>query len=143
MVGSGSGFYRLFDHTADIGMDVGAPTLEALFETAALALFDIVTDPARVEPRDVLPVEAAGADHEETLVRWLSELLFLHDTRDLLFCGFRVLEISGTSVRGTATGEPFDPERHEVRTEIKAVTYHQVTVTRERDLWKARIVLDV
>ncbi len=136
-------FYSLFDHTADIGVDVGAPDLSALFENAALAMFDILTDLSLVSPVTSVPIRAGGADIEETLVRWLSELLYLHDVRGFLFSVIRVSGISPTSVRGVASGEPFEPGRHEVRTEVKAVTYHQVSVTKEGEMWKARYVIDV
>jgi len=143
-VDSASGsYYSQFDHTADIGVDVGAPDLASLFETSALALFDILTDLSLVRPSTVVPVHAAGAGLEETLIRWLSELLYLHDVQGILFCRVNVLSVSPGGVSGTASGEPFEPGRHEVRTEVKAVTYHQVSVSRDGDRWKARYVVDV
>jgi SHS2 domain-containing protein len=41
-------------------------------------------------------------------------------------------------------GETFDPQRHEFRTEIKAVTYHELAVTQQKDgTWKTRIIFDI
>jgi hypothetical protein len=38
------------------------------------------------------------------------------------------------------TGEQFDPRRHLMLTELKAVTYHQLNLARAGGEWKARIV---
>jgi SHS2 domain-containing protein len=40
-------------------------------------------------------------------------------------------------------GEQFDPRRHVMLTELKAVTYHQLNVEGAEGGWKARIVFDV
>ena len=138
-----SGSYSMFDHTADVGVDVTASSPEALFETAAVALFDLLVDTRALAPRVERFITVTGVDYEELLVRWLAELLYLHDTEGLLFSRFTVTELSAGWLTGTATGELYDPERHHVKTEIKAVTYHQVSVRPENGGWKARIIFDV
>jgi SHS2 domain-containing protein len=125
---------------------VTAPSLEILFKTAAAALFDLLATrhdetPAPIEVEREIRV--AGADREELLVRWLSELLYLHDAEGLIFHAFEITDLQDGHLAGRVTGERYDPERHRPGTEIKAVTYHQVLVQREGDLWKARLVFDV
>jgi SHS2 domain-containing protein len=70
--------YSWFDHTADVGVEVTAPSLEILFKTSAAALFDLLAE-RRSEVAASIQVEreirVTGADREELLVRWLSELL--------------------------------------------------------------------
>lgn len=138
-----SGSYHLFDHTADIGIDVVAPTAEAVFETAARALFEQIAQLGDVAPRVERRIAVTGADRAELLVRWLAELLYLHDTEGLLFSEFKVTRLSPGELAGRASGEPYDPERHQLNTEIKAVTYHQVAVERGDGGWRARVVFDV
>jgi SHS2 domain-containing protein len=48
-----------------------------------------------------------------------------------------------TSVRGSLTGEPYDPARHEIKVEIKAVTYHQLTIKQEGGQWVGRVIVDI
>jgi SHS2 domain-containing protein len=48
-----------------------------------------------------------------------------------------------TSVRGSLRGEPYDPGRHEIKVEIKAVTYHQLTIKKEGDQWAGRVIVDI
>lgn len=78
-------------HTADIGFEVRAPTLEGLFEGAAEGLIDALglepaeRDPADDAPADRMPsredgresefVRLARPDLERLLVHWLRELL--------------------------------------------------------------------
>ena len=139
----GRGTYRLFDHTADIGVEISAPTLQSLFETAAESLFDLLADTSSVSAREERSVVVAGADLDDLLVRWLAELLYMHDAEGWLFSRFAVPSVAGERLEGVAAGELYDPGRHRIKTEIKAVTYHQAAVTRTENGWKARIVFDV
>src|SRR5438093_9278228 len=92
--------YSLVDHTADLGITLRGPDLATLFEDAALAMLDVIADLGRVEPREERRIEVTGLDREDLLVAWLGEILSLHDAEDLLFCRFRVEEISETGASG-------------------------------------------
>lgn len=138
------GTYHLFDHTADVGIEVTARSRPELFETSAIALFDLITDVRSVEARSEREVAVSARDTDELLVRWLSELLFLHDAEGEMFSRFVVSLLTPTHLTARIGGEPFDPSRHPVKTEVKAVTYHQVTVrTRDDGVHEARFVVDV
>ena len=137
-------WYRLIDHTGDIAMLVRAATLPALYGAAARALFDVILDVRTVEPRERLDVGVDGAvDAEDLLVRFLSELLFLHDSRGWLFRGAEILELGSDRLRASAIGEPFDPARHAIQREVKAVTYHHLLLSEDAEGWSARLVLDL
>ena len=48
------------------------------------------------------------------------------------------------SLSGVVRGESINPRRHHLRSDVKAVTYHQFEVGRlESGGWKARVVLDI
>jgi SHS2 domain-containing protein len=81
-------------------------------------------------------------DLETLLVSWLQELLYLLDTEDLVFGRFQV-KIHDLSLEATAWGEPFDPSIHTIKTEIKAVTYHQLEVARSELGWQAQVIFDI
>jgi SHS2 domain-containing protein len=82
---------------------------------------------------------------EDLLVRWLTELLYLHESRSWVFSSFRLegVDRRRMTARGSAAGEPVDPSRHRLLREVKAVTYHQIRLVRSRGLWRVRIVFDV
>ncbi len=140
----GSPWYRLLDHTGDVALLVRAPTLEGIYDGAARALFEVIVDVRTVGATDSVPVEVERAvDAEALLVRFLSELLFLHDARGWLFRGFDARSLSAEAVRGEASGERFDPHRHRILRQVKAVTYHHLLLSRDADGWSARLVLDL
>ncbi len=137
-------WYRLIDHSGDIAMLVRAATLPALYDAAARALFDVILDVRTVEPRERLDIGVEGAvDAEDLLVRFLSELLFLHDSRGWLFRGAEILDMGPDRLHASAIGEPFDPARHAIQREIKAVTYHHLLLSEDAEGWSARLVLDL
>jgi SHS2 domain-containing protein len=137
--------YEFFEHTADAGAVVRGATLGRLFENAARALFDLICDRRTVRPRRRRRVAVAGSGPEDLLVRWLSELLYLHDTGGWLFSSFRIARLDRRrwTALGAAFGEPLDRRRHRLRREIKAITYHQMRLVRGRSAWRVRIVFDV
>lgn len=131
------------EHKADEMVSVTAATLPELFERAAWAMFSILTDVEAVRERDRVAVAVEASDREALLVKWLAELNFLHQTQQKLFCRFDVQAIGDTHLRAEAHGETRDPARHPVYVEIKAVTYHGLSVREEAGGWHATVLFDV
>ena len=135
--------YETFDHTADIGVRVFGRTVEEVFANAAYALFDQLTDLRKVGERATQEISVEGADREDLLIRWLGELLFLSLSRGYLFKEFSILHLNSNSLKAIARGEIFDPSRHRFKTEIKAVTYHQVEVKQKDKGWEGKVIFDI
>ena len=135
--------YEFFDHTADMGLRIYGSSLAALFENAGYALFDAMTDTARVKPRQTLRFRLRRDNMEELLVEWLGSLLYEFDTAGLLFSRFSVEHIDALSLAAGACGEPLQPGVHELKAAVKAVTYHGLSIRRENGLWQATVVIDV
>ncbi len=135
--------YKTFNHTADLGIEVYGEDQKRLFVNAGFALFDLITDMDKVEVKTSLPLTAEGIDSEDLMVSWLRELLYLHQVKGYLFRGFAIHEMSEEVLKATVKGEKFDPRRHELIREIKAVTYHQIKVACEKGVWISRIVFDI
>ena len=134
---------REFDHTGDLGIEVEGESLAAVFEEAALGMFGLLTDLSTVNDLNEYHVSVNGADVVELLLNWLSELNFMHLTERVLFCRFNVKILDDGRLGGSAGGEPIDPIRHKIYTEIKAVTYHEMAVEKRNDRWHARIIFDI
>ncbi|MEE9122128.1 MAG: archease [Syntrophobacteria bacterium] len=136
------GSFQFIDHTADAGILVKAPTLEGMFETAGLGFSELVT---RVDSLKCLiqrQFRLQEDDMETLLVSWLQELLYLLDTEGLIFGRFQV-NLKDFSLEATAWGDVFDPDIHTMKTEIKAVTYHQLEVVEDDQGWKAQVIFDI
>ncbi len=140
------GRWETFDHTADVGMIVTGVDLNDLFRTAAEALFDyIVMNRKDVRSTMHETVTLTSEDTGDLLITWLNELIFLSETKHLLYAEF-VVNVSGDgrSLVATIGGEPVDRERHELDHEVKAVTRHGVEIQDlEKDGWVAEFILDI
>jgi SHS2 domain-containing protein len=135
--------FEVFDHTADLGLRIQAADLSGLFAEGARALSSvIVSNPDAVEPRDSLMLHVAGRDLEYLFVDWLDELLFLFESKRFLASEFET-ELDDTGLSATVRGEPCDPARHVLAHEVKAVTYHGLTVEQSSDGWRAEVILDI
>ncbi len=135
--------YRVFDHTADLGVEVTAATLEEIYAGAAIALFDLLTDLATVRAETSREIVIEGEDAADLLVNFLRELLDAFNGDGFLMKSCLVREVDSRQLKALIRGERFDPAHHRIEQEIKAVTYHQASVERTEDGWKARVVFDV
>lgn len=135
------------DHTGDIGIRVTAETMPQLFERAAVGTFHVLTDLSAVRATEETSISVTGRDREALMVRWLSELNYRHTVEDRLYCDFAVDSIAETEEGLTLTamirGEPIDPKRHTVYTEIKAVTFHGLKVEDIDDGWSVQVIFDM
>ena len=135
--------YETFDHTADLGIRIFGRSYEEVMTNAAYALFDLLTDLDRVQEAFAYSICVEAADPGELLVCWLSELLFLFESQGTLFKRFQFSHLSQRSLQAVAHGEIFTPSRHEFKTEIKAVTYHQAVVRENDGRWEGRVIFDI
>lgn len=135
--------YVLIDHTADLGMEVYGKDLKELFQNAGEALFEIICDRAQVVELVEKQLCVDGDDLEQLMVMWLGELLYLHDAERLLFRRFEIQELEDKMLKAVVYGEAFSEGRHTMRTELKAVTYHQIRVRQEETRWTSRVIFDV
>jgi SHS2 domain-containing protein len=135
--------FEILDHTADIGVIVYGESLGTLFENAGEAFFHLITDLRKVRRRIEKRIDIGGESLDRLMVDWLSELLYLHDVEGLLFKGFRVKSAGKDGLKAVAKGEPFQEGVHIIKTEVKAVTYHQIEVRQEKGRWRAQIIFDL
>lgn len=135
--------YKTFDHTADLGIKVYGKDQRELFVNAGRALFDLITDLDKIETKTSLSLNLEAVDREDLLVSWLRELLYFHQSEGYLLNDFVLHDLEEQSLRATVKGEIYETNRHELTREIKAVTYHQLKITQEKERWVARIVFDI
>ncbi len=135
--------YRVFDHTADLGVEVSAATVEELYAAAAFALFDLLTDLSAVRAGIAKDIVVTGEDQADLLVNFLREVLYIWNGGGFLVKTCLIREVTPQRLKALLRGEFFDPARHRIKQEIKAVTYHQATVCETKKGWIAKIVFDV
>jgi len=135
--------YRVFDHTADLGVEIFGHTLEDMFVNAAYAVFDLMTDLHLVRSGTEKIIVVDGEGIEDLLVNYLREILYLFNGEGFLPKQCSVAISDPSHLQANLSGEAFDRDRHPIHMEIKAVTYHQISVTKTTDGWVARVILDV
>jgi len=137
------GTFESIEHTADIGIAVRATTLGDVFETAAEGMFSFLIDPMQVENRAWRDRRVEADDREGLLVAWLNDLLVLLAAEEFVPKIFVVDEVTERRLHATVHGEPVDPAKHHFKLDIKAATYHMLSVNQTDDGWSARIIFDV
>lgn len=142
--------FEQIPHTADLQIRVYGSTLEELFSNAVVGMFQAIEPRSKlckqVEDRLVcssLPrireLEIESPDQEGLLVDYLSEALYLSDVHDEAYLKADVHELSDTYIKVTVYGVPV----YGFTIEIKAVTYHGLSIEKKDDIWQADIVFDI
>ena len=135
--------YDIIEHTADVGLHAQAETLAEAFSYLAKGMFDLITDESDIDDRNRYEIACSADDMEQLLVDWLSELLFVHETEEVVFNRFEVtINQEKCSLSAQVYGEPFDPSKHRLGMQIKAVTYHMLMVTKEPP-YQAQVLFDI
>jgi SHS2 domain-containing protein len=134
--------YQLIDHAADLGIDARGDSRAELLEALAEGLAEVICPPKTVSPREVRRVAVQAEDGEAATVDFLNALLRLIQAEHFLVAAVKV-QATETAVCAEVAGEPYDPARHELAREVKAVTYHELKVARERGRWYGRVICDL
>ena len=119
--------YEVIDHTADLMVKAHGKTLEECFANAGYALFDQTVDLFGFRPELTFEVDVFGETTEDLLYSFLSELLFLEDCYGVVLCEL-VVRFNKDGLNCVGKGEILDKSKHRVKSEIKAVTYHMLSV---------------
>ncbi|ATZ60717.2 MAG: archease [Methanosarcinales archaeon Met12] len=130
--------------TADVCFRAYGATLDEVFANAALAMFETMVETKGVVPKITKDVEVNGEDLVSLMFNWLNELLFYVDAEGLVFSRFNVkVDERRMTLSAKATGEQIDFQRHETKTDVKACTYHDMTIEKRNGKWVAQVILDV
>ena len=133
--------HRVLSHTADTGIEATAGTLADLIRELAKGMFSLVAELPETAAECWHTARVEAGTPEDLVVDLLSELLWLSEVEDLVFCVFRVTtdEHSATVEAGGVPVADVDT----TGTPIKAVTYHQLVVEPRGDGWYGRVYFDV
>lgn len=130
---------------ADCAMEVQGDDLDDLFATAAAAVAELMVDPATISLTAERRVTLTAPALDLLLYDWLSELIYLKDSEQLVFplASVRVRHEAPCQLEARMSGGVIDRERTELRADPKAVTFHQLTVEPCAHGWRARVVIDI
>jgi protein archease len=135
--------FRVLEHTADVGFEATGATREEAFSNAALALQDLSVDLESITAREEVAIAVDGENSQELLVNWLSQILYLFDAESWVFRDFKLARLEDRRLEATARGEKFDRDRHHVKLQVKAITYHQLALEAVPGGWRAQVYVDI
>jgi SHS2 domain-containing protein len=138
---------EMLDHTADVGFELRASTLEELFDEARRALLMVVFERPPEEGEEEGEIQLSAPDLETLLVRWVNELIYLVQDAGFVPVGaeMRIQRTEGAnlSLEASLAGAPLLLEEYGWQGEIKSATFHGLDIANEDEGWHARVILDV
>jgi len=134
--------FELLDHTADIAMRAHGGSLEELFANAAAGMASAMYDPDEVPGEFELPVEAAADEPDLLLVAFLNEILYTMEAERFVYRSAKLRRVADGRAEGVLLGTR-TPEGFRFFAEIKAVTYHELTLVKKEEMFEATVLFDV
>ena len=126
-----------------MGMVVEGADVKEVFVNAANAMTDLMVEGDMGGKGAKRQITIEGEDYSDLMVRWLGEILYLFDAEHLLANGIVIKSINPTRLLAELILTRLKKAQHQILREIKAVTYHQISVQRVHDGWEARIIFDI
>ncbi|MFH1847370.1 MAG: archease [Candidatus Omnitrophota bacterium] len=135
--------YEQIPHTADLAVRVYGKTLEELFENAAYAMFDLISEIKKVKKNEIVEIQVKALDQETLLIAWLNELLYICFSKKSLFCNFSIRCLTDIELNAGIIGQDIGKDTGLILKEIKAATYHDVNIKKTKTGYQVDIVFDV
>lgn len=120
--------YELLDHTADVAVKAYGGTLEEAFASAAEAMFELMTDKTPIEKKEKVTLEAESIDPPGLLVKFLSDLIVIHEVENMVLKDFTVRFTGENKLKAEGWGEKFVKERHGHGIHVKGVSYYSMEI---------------
>ena len=142
--------YRFLEDIAlaDIAYEAYGKSLNEVFENSALAIFELSAEVKTVKPKKKLEIKLKHEKLDNLLYDFLSEILFLKDSKYMVFKGVKV-KISEDKknkkfeLKATLKGDTINSEKQHLENDIKAITMHMFELNKVKNGYKARIVVDI
>ena len=135
--------FEFIEHTADIGLVAYGADMKQVFANAARGLFSLITELDAVSEKKKRDIQVSAPDREALLVNWLNELIYLFEAKGILFNRFEITNITDGELKAIAYGEKINLAKHELKTQVKAATYHLLKIEQKDDGWRAQVIFDV
>jgi len=134
--------FNEIDHSGDIGIEVRGKDMAEMLENATMGLASLLCwneVHGVVERR----IRVSSASAEDLLVDWLGEVISVAGVYGELYGAARIDRTGEWYAEGALLGERVDPSKHELRFDVKAATYHGVTVERRPGGYYGRVIFDL
>jgi len=134
--------FKFLEHTADIKFQAFGADVEEVFGNSALAMFNAMYS-GKVKEKKNFKINVKGKDFESLLYNFLEELLFLLDSKNFFLSKIKSIKIDKKKLKLEAEVLGDDTKNYEIHLDVKAVTYNEMFVKRQKKNWIAQVVVDV
>ena len=138
--------YRYIEHVSDAKVEAYGRTINEAFANSAKALINIVCDVSRVNLGKHTIIKTTGFDLVSLLYSWLERVLMALLVDNLALAKFHVkIERQNNSyfLSSECEGETFLARKHHYKIEVKAITYHEMNVTKSKGKFIVRYIVDL
>ena len=135
--------FELFDHTADVGIRVFAPSMAGLIAPAGEGLYTVIGELTPGGERSGLRLEHTGDEPAVLLRDYLAELLFLFEDERRIVVSTDVHVFDEGRLVVEAQLAAVDETVSSYEREVKAITYHALEIAKLRDGFQATIIVDI
>lgn len=134
--------FEFLEHTADVKFQAFGKSVEKVFENSALAMIKVITN-QKIKKKIKKDIKVKGKDLEGLLYNFLEEILFIMDTEAFVLSAVRKLkiDIKNFELKAELVGD--FSKNYEFHLDIKAITYNEMFVRKEKKSWISQVVLDV
>ncbi len=137
--------YKYLEHTADVKFQAYGKSMEEAFGNAALALFNVMIDTKKIKNKTRKTIKVKGNDLKSLLYNFLEEFLFLLDTQGFMLgkiSDIKIIKKKNTyQLSALASGD--EAGSYETKGDVKAVTYNEMEIKKEKNKTTLQVVLDV
>ena len=133
---------------ADIAYEAYGKNLNEVFKNSALAIFELSAEVKTINPKKKLEIKLEHEKLDNLLCDFLSEILFLKDSKYMVFRNVKVKikedkKKNKFQLSATLEGDKINSEKQHLENDIKAITMHMFYLNKVKNGYKARIVVDI
>jgi SHS2 domain-containing protein len=133
--------FKFLEHTADVKFQASGKNMGEAFKNSALALKKIISNDIKINSKITKEIKIKGKDKKELLYTFLEEFLFLLDTENFILSKITKLKIIGNELIAEVMGD--DSENYKFTNNVKAITYSDMFIKKQKDKYTCQVVVDV
>lgn len=133
--------FKFLEHTADVKFQAFGKSLEQAFSNAAMALKEVMAGKIKIKAKITKKIKIKGKDNESLLYNFLEEFLFLLDSQGFILSKIKKIEIKENKLTAEVLGDK--ASLYKFNNDVKAVTYNQMYVKKDKNKYIVQVVLDV
>ena len=138
--------FKYFDTTADIGIEVTSNNITDAFIYSALGTMNLITDVEKIQTQITKEICIESEDEYGLLYDWITELLILLDSENFIASQYNInikQEENLYTLQGNISGDTYDTTVYNYKTEVKAITYHEMNILKDENNINIRFIVDL